>query len=335
MSKVEFIDKINSYLGDGFVQFPANIRTDLEVNNVTLSEFRSWVDLAQRSLSAISKAQQFTIMPEGILGSITSNIEGIRNSIPETEEGKPDPVNNFATAVNYGEQLISQIAPYLNLIDSIGYRSLTDKIEQSLSSAENDIDENKRSITALNRSAKSALTKSQDLLNKVSSGVLSQNFGNLSNSSWNWALMVGSAALSTFAFIALLKHSNELTQELVKALQKGHVDYGVFLVKWSLSIPYLILLAISLLELRSRIRLRDTYIFREKVAGSLDGYTEILLDKAGSIRNEAERGATRRAVIQFMIQSMLELTKTPSVKDEKQKFGIKAKDIIEADFSSE
>lgn len=334
MSKAGHIERIVSYLGDGFIQLPATTPGNLDANGVSVAEFRTWIELAHRSLSSINEANKLTLIPENLLGSIVSNIEGARSNILETEDGKPDPAGHFNVAASHVEQLISQVAPYLNLIDSVNYRNLEDKVQNTLSAAEKGIEERKKSFDSLNKSTRLTNTKSQNLLKRISSGVLSENFGKLSNDAWNWLLMIGAAVLSIYAFIALLTRSNYLTGELVDALHKGNLNYGIFLAKWSLSIPYLVLLAIGLLELRSRIRLRDIYIFREKVAGSLDGYTEILLDKAGIIRNDAERSAARRAVIEFMIKSMLELTKTPSLKDGKQKVGLKAKDIVEADITN-
>lgn len=335
MSKAEHIEKINSYLNDGLVQFPASTPSNLESNGVAIAEFRTWTEIIKSSLDAIGQAGKMNLLPEGVLNSIASNIEAIRLYVTKFDDpNRPDVDNHFANAVNIAETLLSQVAPYLNLIDSLNYAYLKNTTSQVLEDAEKAIADRKKTLDALSTSTKKLQKKTQSILKGTSSGVLSDNFGQLSNNWWNWGLLFVSLFISLFAFVQLLKQSSHLTNELITALSANSLDYRVFLAKWSLSLPYLLLLSIGLLEARSRIRLRDIYLFRKGVAGSLDGYTEVLLNKAEAIRESKERSAARRVVIEFMINSMLELSKSPSVKIEKQRVGLKLKDIAEADVSN-
>lgn len=334
MSKQDYIQKLTSYAGDGFVQFPAGARSDLESNGVTIAEFHTWVDMMKASLEALIAANKLLLLGEGILGSITNSLENIRTNVSNLDGVTPDQQSFFNNAVAEGEQFLYQIAPYLNLVDSVNYKNLSNRLDKSLVEASEAIKARKKNLDNLTKNTKTIQAKSDNILKKVSSGVLSQNFGNLSNNWWNWILMIGSALLALYGFLALLRISNELLDIVIYALEEGVVDYRILLVKWLLSTPYLILLSISLLELRSRIKLRDIYLFRKSVAGALDGYTENLLNKVEDIKDPKEKSVARRTVIEFMISSMLELTKLPSVKMEKQRIGLKVKDVAEADVTT-
>ena len=121
---------------------------------------------------------------------------------------------------------------------------------------------------------------------------------------------------------------------MIESFEKGSMDYRVFIAKWSSMLPYLFTLSVGILELRSRIRNRDIYVYRENVAASIDGYTESLLNRVEDMKSSTERDRARAIVIQFMIDSMLEITKSPIDSRDKQRVGLKIRDIGEATLSN-
>ena len=334
MSKIEYIDKIKSYIGDGFIILPSNVRTDLTYNSVSLDDFKQWIDIARNSLESINSSDKLVLIPEGTLSNITSYIEQIRAAHEQLSISNPNAENTFNTFVTQMEALITAIAPYMNLVDNTNYNTLSQKLTDSLEVSKNQVASDKKLITKSNKTFNELSQQSQDLLAKVSSGVLSENFSKLSNSWWNWILMGISALASVVAFVFLVAKADDLTNLLIKAFETGSIDYRIFLAKWLTSLPYLALLTVALFELRNRIRSRDTYIYRRSVAGSLDGYAQALLNKVDNISDTKEKSAAFRSVIEFMISSMLELTKTPGIKNERQTVGIKVKDVLEANVSA-
>lgn len=334
MSKIEYIEKIQSYLGDGFIVLPSNVRTDLTFNSVSFEEFRQWIDIARNSLEAINSADKLNLIPEGTLSNIVSYLEQIRNPIEQLVVGDPNAEATYNTFVQQLESMIAMIAPFMNLVDNTNYDNLSRKLTDSLDVSKTQITSDKKLITKNSKILGDLTQQSQNLLARVSSGALSENFGKLSNSGWNWTLMILSAIVAIVAFCFLVVKADDLTTLLIAAFKIGNLDYRIFLAKWLTSLPYLGLLTVALFELRNRIRSRDIYVYRKNVAGSLDGYAQTLLNKVDSISDGKEKSAAFRIVIEFMINSMLELTKNPGIKNERQTLGIKVKDILEANVST-
>ena len=335
MNKESYIQAIHSYLYDGSFVIPAGVRKDLAINGITINHLSDLIDLVKNSLTALEDTNKLVFIPEGVLANIKNYIESTRTSLQDLSSLDQNTAQNSLSNIsNYMEQTIAQIASYLNIADSTSYRNLDFQASELITLLQAKINEDKKLSTILKRSVTSTEAKSKRLLERISSGVLSENFQRLGNSKWNYLIMFAAFGVAVYAFVCLIVKSNELNNYLIEAFSKANLDYRVFLVKWSTSIPYLLLLSVAILELRNRIRNRDIYMYRENVAGSIDGYTESLLNKVSDIKNSEERDKVRAMVIKFMIDSMLELTKSPTNKNDKHSIGVKVKDIAEATISN-
>ncbi len=335
MNKKSYIQDISSYLNDGFVVIPSAARKDLENYGTTINDLTNLVGIAKDTLSAIASANRLFVIPEGVLSNIKSYIENARSlSMELASRDESSAQNALSNMVNHMEQIIAQASSYLNLADSANYQRLDAQARSTLQELTSKISDDKKISASLKKSVVSTEQKSKKLLERISSGILSENFKRLRNSPWNYAIMTLSLLAAIYAFLCLVQKSNEVGNYLVPAFESGKLDYRILFVKWSTSLPYIILLSIAVLELRNRVRNRDTYLYRENVAGSLDGYTESLLNKVNDIKNQTERDRVRAMVINFMIDSMLELTKSPTNKNDKHSLGLKVKDIGEATITN-
>ena len=335
MNKKSYIQTISSYIDDGFVVVPAGARNDLEANGMTIGDLNTFISIARDNLDALIVSKRLIVIPEGILNNFKSFIESSRETSSDLSSREYSTAQNaLSNIINLMEQVIAQSAPYLNLADSTNYKSLDIQARDIIQELSRSIIEEKKQSNLIIKSVSATEKKSKNLLERISSGVLSENFKRLSNSKWNFALMSLALLATVYAFAYLVMKSNEISNYMIDSLVKNNLDHRLFLLKWSTSLPYLLLLSVALFELRNRIRNRDTYLYRENVAGSLDGYTESLLNKVEEIKSPQERDKVRSMVIEFMIDSMLELTKSPNIKSDKQSLGVKLRDIGEANITN-
>lgn len=333
--KPEYISKIESYVGDGLFDIPTSARADLVVNGVSVKDIREWAEIIRQTLATLSEARIMYLIPEGILANTVNYLESIRNNTGILTAPDQNANTALSNIISWMEALLSQLVPYTNLGENLSYESLKQRVGSALGEVQDKAAKADRDHKRLIKSTKDLEENTRRILQGVSSGTLSDKFKGLSNNWWNWLLMGLSTVAIGVAGYLLLQKTNELTTYVIAAFESGVLDYRVFLAKWLLTLPYLAIVSIAVLELRSRIKLRDLYVFRESVAGSLDGYTEVLLGHVENIENKDERSTARLRVLEFMIDSMLELTKTPSIKGEKQSMGVEVRDIGKMSISNE
>lgn len=335
MNKEQYIQAIESYVNDGYMPIPSGTRRDLAYNGIKLADIEETINISKETLDSLLSSNKLRIMPEGTLSTIKSYIETSRQHLENLASGELSKAEQALGVIySHTEQIVALVSPFSNLVDNLNYKSLVKEATATIELLKTSISEEKKESAAIRKSIKVTETKSTSLLRRISSGVLSENFKNLSNSKWNYTLMALGLLISLGAFVCLVIKSNEINNYLIAAFEQGSLDYRIFIAKWSTLVPYLFLLSIGVLELRSRIRSRDIYAYRENVAGSLDGYTESLLNRVDDIKNPAERDRARAMVIEFMIDSMLELTKSPIDKKDKHSIGVKVKDVGEATISA-
>lgn len=334
MAKFDYIEKIEGYLNDGLVRVPISARRGLEADGVGIDDFKDRILILKNALDSLQLSEMLSLMPERLLADIVGSIESMRAESRQLT--RPDNLADsaFANIVHQVETLIQLVVPYLNLSDSQDYKSLAKKVSDTLSSSQKRLSEGSRAIKRQSDMLDSIQEKSSNILRGVSTGALSKNFGELNESWWNRGLLIGSGLLAATGFGLFWWKTAEISGYLVDGLSGGTVNLGVFFAKWLVTLPFLLMLTIGLFELRNRIKYRDIFDFRRNVAGSLEGYTETLLNKVEDIKDVKEKDVARGRVIQFMIDSMIELTKPPTITHDKHSLGVKVRDIGEANINT-
>lgn len=335
MNKEAYIQRISSYVDDGFIEIPANARTDIVYDGTDISLLRRKVDVARTLLVALRDSNTFIHLPEGVLNNIVQYVEAARNDATLLNIPNQQAESAFQSVNNHVDNVISQTVPYTGLAELMNIEKIRNDADLILSETVKRNNEATKKDKAHREQIKKLENQANKILRGVSSGVLSRELGVLSNYWWNWTLMALSLLLSISSVYLLIHKTNHLTDYLIQAFSQNDLDYRIFIAKASLSLPYAFLASVGILELRNRIKLRDMYVFRKSVANSLDGYTESLLSRVEAMEPGQEKREAKKMVIEFMITSMLELTKTPSVKPERQSMGVKIRDIGEANFTNE
>jgi len=336
MSKQQSIQDITSYLGDGFIQIPAQAPSTFSFNDVGIEDLRRWIETLKTSLEALNQSQYLTVIPEGLLNSIKSGLEQARNAASLITSGDVNSQNNYNNLVAQVENLITTVAPYLNIADINNYKDLQNKAQALIDSTNDEIAKQKQQNQRLNSGISRISQKADSLLGKVDSGVLNKELDDLSKSKWHIGILIISVLAAAWMTWILIGRSQDFTDAIIKYVGNPNIkiNWAVYIAKWVASLPYIIILIFALVESRRRISLIDQFVFRSRVAKSLEGYRLLLLADQDQFVGEKEKDQSRLQVSQFMIMAILELINQPS-KKERSSIALRFKDLFEVKADSE